>query len=159
MTTPHDGQPVGATLRWYTRSVERRYDEDVESWRDNPPENTGITVQFGARLLQLTQDEDTEIRAPAIRVRLVLRLEQANVSAKVDGGVEFPFAPGTDVTREQAAQFVREHGLAYLLGMERGVLADLTREVGLSAVLVPFILPEGLLDDIEESLSVEDEFV
>ncbi|ORB26619.1 hypothetical protein [Mycolicibacterium parafortuitum] len=81
------------------------------------------------------------------------------MSAELDGGVEFPFPAGTEMTRELATHFVRDHGLAYLLGMQRGVLADMTREVGLPAVLVPFLLPDGLLDDVERLLVVDDELV
>lgn len=53
---------------------------------------------------------------------------------------------------DQAADFVRDQGIPYLLGMERGVLADMTRSVGLPAVMVPPFLPTGLLDDINRSL-------
>ncbi|WP_204806306.1 hypothetical protein [Mycobacterium riyadhense] len=138
---------TGVTLRWFTRAVKRRFDEEVQEWEDNPPEDTGIQVQFGARIPQ----PDDQAR-PSIRVRLVLLLEQPQVSAEVDGAVEFLFAPGQELPTDQAADFVREQGIPYLLGIERGVLADMTRSVGLPAVMVPPFLPRGLLDDVDRTL-------
>jgi hypothetical protein len=139
---------TGVTLRWYTRAVTRRFDDAVKAWEDDPPEDTGIHIKFGARIIE----QDDEDAGPSIRVRLVLYLEQAQVTAEVDGGVAFSFAPGQQLPPDQAADFVREQGITYLLGIERGVLADMTRSVGLPAVMVPPFLPTGLLDDVDRTL-------
>ncbi|EJO88070.1 hypothetical protein [Mycobacterium colombiense] len=145
---------TGVTLRWYTRSVTRRFDSEVEAWEKDPPEDTGIHVKFGA---QIVEPDDDEATAPSIRVRLVLYLEQPKVSAELDGGAEFSFGAGEDLAPDQAADFVREQGIPYLLGMQRGVLADMTRSVGLPAVMIPPVLPTGLLDAVDRTLFGADE--
>jgi hypothetical protein len=141
---------TGVTLRWYTRSVTRRFGDEIEAWETDHPEPTGIRVSFGARIPEPDDDDDDAGRS--LILRLTLNLERAQVSAEVDGSVKFSFSLGQELSTEHASEFLREQGIPYLIGIERGVLADLTRSVGLPAVMVPPLLPTGLLEGDERAL-------
>lgn len=139
---------TGAALRWYERSIQRRFDEEVDEWAAENTD-TGFTLKFGVKAL-LAGDP------PFVRVRVILGLDEPDVSAVLDCGVEFRFEREQQnlITRAQAIQFIKDQGMPYVLGLERGVLADLTREVGLPATLIPPRVPSSVLDDIEAALVV-----
>jgi hypothetical protein len=138
---------VGVDIRWHRRSIERRFDEDVDRWDSDEGNDRGVTMKF-----DLTNgiEDDT----PFLTVQIELEYEEPRASAVINGAAKFNFAAAQrNAAEDQVVTFLKEEGIPYLLGMERGVLADLTRQMGLPAGLLPPSLPDGLESDLSQMLA------
>lgn len=91
---------------------------------------------------------------PFLTVQIELEYEEPRASAVINGAAKFNFAAAQrNAAEDQVVTFLKEEGIPYLLGMERGVLADLTRQMGLPAGLLPPSLPDGLESDLSQMLA------
>lgn len=149
-------KPSGAEIRWYERSVQRRFDGDAEAWAHENNDNLGLALQFRAWFgHDDRRGEADSTPEPIVRIRIIVTFDDPEVSVVIDGAVEFRFENGRQLlppTRAQTVDFVTHEGIPYLLGIQRGVMADLTRQVGFLSVLIPLDLPPGLADDVNDSL-------
>lgn len=98
-------------------------------------------------------DED-DGNAAKLGVMLSLALHDQRLSVQLTCEVLFKFADrSSKLAPDEAADFIAREGMNYVLGYLRGALADLTREVGLSAVMIPSGIPdEGMLADLSKLL-------
>lgn len=145
-------EPTAVALRWHTRSVERRFDDEVAQWSADPDED-GLRLSVGAALSHASEDDHDDERpvgAPSIALRVVLQLDRDDLSIKLDCATRFTFAENMDMTPEEAADFATTAGLAYAFGFVRGAMCDLPRSVGLAGVMLPALYPEEMISDIRE---------
>ncbi|SIC74096.1 Uncharacterised protein [Mycobacteroides abscessus subsp. abscessus] len=85
---------------------------------------------------------------------LDLTLNEPRVSIGLTCEVAFTFTDRkAKLHPDEAAEFITREGIGYVLGYIRGALADLTREVGLPAVMIPTGIPDtGMWDQISHAL-------
>ncbi|WP_131821681.1 hypothetical protein [Mycobacteroides chelonae] len=142
-------QPTGATLRWYERSVERRFDDFATDWVPDPDDINGLGLWIGVD--SKVSNDDSSIAQ--ITIRAEVTLNQPEVSVYLACGVRFNFAgAGEKLPHEEAAAFCKGSGIDYVLGYLRGALTDATRSVGLPGAIMPGHVPEELLKQIETEL-------
>nr|WP_046284138.1 hypothetical protein [Mycobacterium sp. UM_NZ2] len=138
---------VGVDIRWYRRSIERRFDEKADEWASGDGNRAGVVMSFN-----ITNGIDAD--EPFLAVQIVLKYDEPRASAAIDGEAKFEFDKAQRGSPDdQILVFLRDEGIPYLLGMERGVLADLTRQMGLPAGLLPPTLPDGLDSDLDRMLA------
>ncbi|MCA4997139.1 hypothetical protein HWD35_20670 [Tsukamurella tyrosinosolvens] len=148
-------EPTTVALRWHKRSIERRYDDEVTEWVPESEDEAGFRFSVAAKYSHAEPNEgDAERPAgtPTLALRLQILIDQDYLSVELDIGIRFSFADDMDMAPEAAAEFATGLGMHYIVGYARGGLTDLTRSVGLAAILLPANLPDEVFDDIRESI-------
>ncbi|WP_024803452.1 hypothetical protein [Nocardia sp. BMG51109] len=143
---------TGARQRWYKRSVERRFGEDLESWEPAPGTERGTEVGGGAHV---SVDDDSG--KPKIDVRLGLKHQEPQVTVELECAVLFEFANDPeDLPHDEVELFINEVGVDYVLGYGRAALTDIVRSVGLPALMLPTTVGPGLAQGIAGTFEVSD---
>lgn len=144
-------EPSGVRWRWHERSIVRRYDAEVDEWRDDDGNETGL--KFGASFAYMPAESESDDPAAALVVMTRAELQEPRTSASLGLSVKFNFAGRHTLSRDEASQFIKSEGVNYALGCLRGALGDITRSVGLPAALIPTGLPDGVFDSVDEALA------
>lgn len=129
-----------ADIRWYERSAKRYFGEELES--REPRDDTDLTLDLTVG--RNVGDGDKERNAIIIRESLQGVLQELDFT--LTAAVEWVFADGEKLTKAEVDAFVKSHGANYVLGILRGAAVDVTRSMGLPAMLVPFFETSELED-------------
>ncbi|RPA65743.1 hypothetical protein EF294_03115 [Gordonia oryzae] len=146
---------AGAGLRWFKRSIERRYGDERDQW----DEDARLQIGFGLSHHQvLDAPDDGDSASYHIELRVELELADQDITAELSCAVQFRFVDVSAPGRKEIEEFLRDHALEYVLGFVRAAVADQTRLIGMPTAMLPIrtpswdeVLPMLFDDDAEAS--------